>query len=165
MTNLFDPILVLQRLASSGVEFVVIGGYAASLRGAPNITTDTDVCPERSRENLDRLSTALRALHARIRVEGVEDGFPFDHDGESLGRALVWNFQTDGGDLDLCFVPAGTTGFDDLVGQSTRVDIGGFEVRLASLGDIVRSKRAADRPKDHVTLPILDQMLRELPDA
>ena len=106
MTETFDPIKVLRELSEAGVEFVLIGGFAASVLGAPHITTDTDICASRSRENLDRLSSALRSLHARIRVEGVDDGFPFDHDGESLGRALIWNLRTDCGDLDVCFVPA-----------------------------------------------------------
>jgi hypothetical protein len=162
MTSTFEPIAVLRALVDAGVEFVLIGGYAAAVRGAPHVTTDTDVCPLRSPENLDRLSDALRSLHARIRVEGIDGGLPFDHNGGSLARGLIWNLVTDGGDLDICFVPAGTTGYEDLTAEATTVDIGGFDVRLASLADIVRSKRAADRDKDHVVLPILDQMLREL---
>src|SRR5579885_2732587 len=48
----FDPIGALRILSDEGVRFVVIGGYAGGLLGAPLITNDLDICYDRSKDNL-----------------------------------------------------------------------------------------------------------------
>jgi hypothetical protein len=155
----FDPAEILRVLHDHGVEFVVIGGMAAALHGADHITTDIDITPRAARTNLTRLSTALRELDARIRVEGLPDGLVFDHDGESLGRARIWNLTTRSGDLDVSFVPAGTDGFGDLDRHAVTIRLRGVPTRIAALADVVRSKEAADRPKDRLALPTLRRLL------
>jgi hypothetical protein len=61
------PLDACEALVSRRVRFVVIGGFAAQLRGSPSITQDTDVCYERTPENLERLAQALTDLHATLR--------------------------------------------------------------------------------------------------
>ena len=53
---------ILEVLVSQSVEFVVIGGLGAVLQGAPIATFDLDIVPSLSKENLDRLCTALDKL-------------------------------------------------------------------------------------------------------
>jgi predicted nucleotidyltransferase len=155
----FEPERILQVLTAHEVEFVLIGGLAAATHGSPFLTQDVDVTPERSVVNLDRLSAALKELRARIRTQGVEDGMPFDHDGESLAAAGVWNLMTRYGDLDVSFVPNGTGGYPDLVRKAAETRLAGVVVRVAALEDIVRSKQAANRPKDQRVLPTLREIL------
>lgn len=158
----FRPDEILRVLAEHQVEFVVIGGLAAVLHGADYITTDIDVTPRRTRENLDRLSAALDALDARIRVAVLPEGVPFSHDGRSLGRALVWNLQTPYGDLDLTMEPAAfADGWDDLHPDAVVVQLRGVKTEIASLADVIKSKAAADRPKDRVALPSLRALLAQ----
>lgn len=161
MTPDFAPTDTLRELRKHAVDFVCIGGVAAVLRGANYVTFDLDVCPDPTRENLERLSTALRALDARIHVDGVDGGFAFAHDGESLARATVWNLVTTAGRLDLVFTPAGTTGFDDLLRDAEALEFDGMTVLVASLDDIIRSKRSAGRDKDQLSLPILERLRDE----
>ncbi|TFV64472.1 hypothetical protein E4P41_00915 [Geodermatophilus sp. DF01-2] len=80
----FDAEPVLAVLERHNVEFVVVGGYAARLHGAARPTSDVDVTPRTTRDNLDRLASALRELGARIRSDAHPDGFRFDVSGESL---------------------------------------------------------------------------------
>jgi hypothetical protein len=155
----FDPERMLEVLARHGVAYVLIGGYAAILQASPFLTHDIDVTPERSRDNLDRLSAALTELNARVRAEGIAEGLPFAHTGASLADAGVWNLTTDYGDLDISFVPNGTTGFSDLDRDAIAMTIAGVEIRVASLADIIRSKQAANRPKDQRVLPTLREIL------
>lgn len=68
----FQPRLVIETLNRHGVRYVLIGGVAATLHGSPLRTGDTDICPDSHPDNLDRLASALRALKARFRTEGVE---------------------------------------------------------------------------------------------
>jgi predicted nucleotidyltransferase len=151
--------VVLESLERHGVRFILIGGLAAILNGSPFPTEDVDITPERSRENLDRLSAALDELHARIYTASEPEGIPFRHDGGSLGGVEVWNLNTDGGRLDISFMPNGTTGYSDLARDAFEVDLHGVEVRVASLADVIRSKQAANRPKDQRVLPTLREIL------
>jgi hypothetical protein len=156
----FEPAEILRVLAEHDVEFVVIGGMAAALHGADYITVDLDVTPRRTLENLDRVSSALEVLDARIRVVGIPDGLPFSHDGRSLGQSAVWNLQTRFGDLDLAMEPAGFDGgWDDLHPGIVVVHLGGVPTEVAGLADVITSKAAADRPKDRAMLPTLRALL------
>jgi predicted nucleotidyltransferase len=146
-------------LTEHGVRFVLIGGLAAQAQGSPFPTEDVDVTPDRSAQNLTDLSAALRELNARIRTSAVEGGLAFDHDGESLAAAGVWNLTTDAGDLDISFVPTGTEGYADLIRDARATEIFGVVVPIASLADIIRSKQAANRPKDQRVLPTLREIL------
>ncbi len=62
-----DPLVVA--LARHGVDFIAIGGWAvrAQRYDLGRVTYDVDVTPERSRENLQRLSEALDDLGAEVR--------------------------------------------------------------------------------------------------
>lgn len=162
----FDPVRVIEVLADHGVEFVVIGGFAAELHGAPiPATQDVDVTPSLSPENLARLSSALDDLGARIRVDAEPEGFAFSHDAASLGRAHVWNLTCPAGSFDLTFQPSGTTGYDDLVRSASVLRVHGHPVAVAALADIIRSKEAAGRPKDLATLPMLTRWLRAVEEV
>ncbi len=155
------PERILGVLADHGVRFVLVGGFAAVIHGSPYVTTDVDVVPERSEDNLRRLSEGLRALHARVWTEDEPDGVPFDHDPRSLAEANVWNLVTDHGRLDVTFEPSGTAGFEDLARDAVRLTILGVDVDVASLADVIRSKEAAGREKDRLVLPVLRRILEE----
>jgi hypothetical protein len=155
----FDPRAIFDVLERHGVRYVVIGGVAAILHGAAHVTTDVDVVPQDARDNLERLSDALKEIHARIRVSGEPDGVPFDHSAESLARVRIWNLQTDIGDLDVTFEPSGTHGYDDLKRDAIVMRLRSGNVPVASLADVIRSKEAADRPRDRAVLPGLRALL------
>jgi hypothetical protein len=155
----FRPQEILRVLDEHGVRYVLIGGLAAMLHGAPHVTTDVDVVPEDGQANLERLSAALRDLDARIRTTGEPEGIPFDHSAESLSRVRVWNLQTSKGDLDITFEPSGTRGYDDLRRDVVRMEVRGIDVPVASLADVVRSKEAAGRARDRAALPALRELL------
>jgi predicted nucleotidyltransferase len=155
------PQEIFATLERHAVRYVLIGGMAAILHGAPHVTTDVDIVPEEGRANLQRLSAALKELNARIRIAGEPEGVPFDHSGESLSRVRIWNLVTDLGDLDITFVPSGTSGYDDLIRDAQRMSVRGIEVPVASLADVIRSKEAAGREKDRLVLPVLRRLLEE----
>ena len=155
----FDPQAALGVLQEHGVLFVAIGGYAAILQGSPYPTTDVDITPEASAENLTRLADALRALQARVRHPDVPEGLPFSCDATSLASAVFWNLTTRFGDLDISFTPAGTQGYPDLLRDALTVELRGRPVRVAHLADVIRSKDAANRDKDRRVLPVLRQLL------
>lgn len=156
----FRPDEVIRILHEHHVRFVLIGGLAATLHGSAHPTFDIDITPDESPENLQRLSAALRALDARVRVDGIPGGLPFDHDAASLARMTVLNLVTKAGDLDIAMHPAGVATFSEWNSGAIDLVVLGVPVRVAGLDEIIRSKEAAGRDKDRVTLPLL-RVLRD----
>lgn len=155
-TSSFDPIEMLRVLSRSEVKFVVIGGYAAELLGAPLMTMDLDVCYERSAENMERLAAALRQLGAKLRVANVDEDLPFLLDGLTLAAGDSFTFVTDLGSLDVLGTPSGTKGFRDLVSSAGTVPVADdLSVRVVALADLMRMKRASARIKDKMHLEVL----------
>jgi hypothetical protein len=146
------------------VSYVLIGGLAAVFHGSPFSTEDADITPDNDRQNLDRLAAALRELNAQVRTEDVPEGLPFACDAASLAAAQTWNLTTDAGDLDVAFQPSGTQGYADLRRDAVGVELYDVAVEVASLGDVVRSKQAANRPKDQRVLPVLRELLAQKDD-
>jgi len=157
----FAPERILDVLVAHGVQFVLIGGLAAVAHGSPLLTEDVDVTPEVSERNLDRLAQALRRLDARVRHPDIPEGLPFAWDATSLASAISWNLTTPHGDLDISFTPAGTAGYASLISESRPFSFRGVTVQLANLDAVVRSKAAADRPKDRRALPVLRELLAQ----
>lgn len=159
----FHPAEILAVLDRHGVQYVLVGGYAAQLHGAKRPTTDIDVTPATTLANLNRLAAALRDLRATIRVDDLPEGLPFDTSAEALAGVRTLNLRSPHGDLDLTFTPDGTGGYPDLIRAASTRDIAGIQVHLASLEDIIRSKRAAARPKDLRALPELVRLASPAP--
>lgn len=145
-----------------GVEYVLIGGLAAVLHGSPLPTVDADICPSEDHENLCRLAGALEDLDARVRTPDTAEGVRFPRDAKFLSGVAMLNLVTRAGDLDLTFTPAGTAGYADLAARAGSVLVHGVSVPVASLEDVIRSKEAANRPKDLRALPTLRQLLEEI---
>jgi hypothetical protein len=154
---------ILAALNRHGVEYVVIGAFAAIAQGAPiDATYDIDVTPRRSPQNLTRLSQALSDLGARIRVDVPAEGLEFSHDAKSLGAMEMLNLTCPAGDFDLVFTPsAAPHGYEDLEPASVMIGIGEQTARAASVADVLRSKEEAGRDKDIRSLPLLRRFVRE----
>ena len=56
---------LLQALHEAGVDFIVVGGAAVVLHGAPVTTQDVDIVPRVDADNIARLMTLLEELDAR----------------------------------------------------------------------------------------------------
>jgi hypothetical protein len=143
----FAPLDALEALVGHRVRFVVIGGFAAQLLGSSLLTGDLDICYSRDDENLVGLSKALRALGARLR--GAPKGVSFVLDSKTLRAGDRFTFETAAGALDCLGAPAGIPGgYEELERAAEELEIDGYRVKVASIDDLIRMKRAAGRPKD-----------------
>jgi hypothetical protein len=164
MTFVFDPDRILWVLHRREVRFVVIGGLAGNLLGTADITNDLDICYARDRDNLERLAEALKELGARLRVTREPDAdLPFQLDATTLANGDSFTFATDAGDFDILGTPRGTHGFEDLDAGAADLDLGeGLVVRVASIDDLMRMKRASARAKDLLQLEHLGALRDEI---
>jgi predicted nucleotidyltransferase len=154
----FRPTQLVRRLVDAGVDFVVIGGYAAIAHGSVQITRDLDICYSDDQANLEALGSALVALDARLR--GVAEDVPFVPDGRTLRRTRVLTLDTDDGPLDILADPAGAPGYSALKKRAIKAPVAGVTVRVASLKDLIAMKRASGRPKDLLAVEELEAIAR-----
>jgi predicted nucleotidyltransferase len=160
----FNPKQILQVLTKHGVNFVVLGGIAGTIHGSPLPTSDVDICPALDNRNLQRLAEALKELDAKMMATAETEGLPLDWTEQLLRKSLLEikfvNLITKHGQLDLLYRPAGTEGFKDLSRRAVAKHVDGeIEVRIAALGDVIRSKQAAGRQRDLEQLPTLRKLL------
>jgi hypothetical protein len=154
---------LIEVLDLHGVEYLVIGGVAAQAYGAARPTLDFDCLIRRSADNFDRLASAMRELHARLRIEGLTDAesteLPVQIDGLTLSRSEISTWRTDAGALDILIDMPNRQGrhltYTELSGDAEQLEFAGVAIRVAGLEAIIESKEWADRPKDHEALPEL----------
>lgn len=147
------------KLLAHGVEFIVIGGQAENLHGSPRVTYDVDLCYRRTPENLARLAGALTEL--KVRLRGAPPDLPFRLDARSLAAGTNFTFAADMGDLDLLGYVEPLGGYDEVAAHATTIRVGGMDLRVISLDDLLRIKRHIKRPKDRESLHHLEAIKRQ----
>jgi hypothetical protein len=148
----------LDVLARHGVDFVVVGGVAAVLAGAPISTFDLDIVPARNPDNLVRLVAALSEIDARYRDLTGRDLRP---DAAGLAGPGHHLLLTTCGPIDVLGTIGQGDGYDQLLADVVERQIGEHRVRTLGLASLIRTKEAAGRAKDLAVLAILRRTLEE----
>jgi len=138
-----------RQLKSIGLEAVLIGNAAAALQGAPVTTVDFDFMFRKTPRNLRKLKTLATALGATV----MRPYYP----ASDLYRVV----RDDGLQLDFMPTIHGVRSFEGLRDRGQIIDVGGTTIRVASLRDIIRSKKAAQRPRDLAVMHVLETALEE----
>jgi predicted nucleotidyltransferase len=149
---------IITRLADSQVEFIVAGGVSGILQGAPITTQDIDLCYRRTPVNLSRLASALAPLQPRLR--GVPPGLPNIFDEHTLNLGTNFTLEIEDEKLDLLGEMIAIGNYEQLLNQIDDFDVAGHTVKVLRLEDLIKTKRAAGRPKDVAVLPILEATLK-----
>jgi len=150
---------LLAKLCDAGVEFIIVGGAAAVIQGAPITTNDLDIVHRRTPENVARLLEVLLRLDATMRYDLANRGLR--PTAEMLaGRGQI-NLSTSLGPIDpLCELDEGQ-GYEELLVHSQSVIDEGRPLRVLDLPMLIAVKAKAGRPKDRLVLPILIATLEE----
>jgi hypothetical protein len=158
----FDGAALLTALAERQVSYVIVGGFAVIAHGVIRTTSDLDICPDPSSDNLRRLAALLEAADA-VQV-GVGDfkpeEMPLDpRRPEDLAQGGNFRLTTRFGALDIMQWLSGIDAdhaYPVLARDAVDGTVGGVSVRVASLEALRRMKRAAGRAKDLDDLRQLD---------
>ena len=147
---------LLRVLNRHRIDFIVVGGVAALLEGAPILTLDLDVLIDRAPQNLDRVMAALREIKAHYRDPA---GRWIEPDLAKLATMRMHLLLTDLGALDLLTTITNGLTYADLLHRIVGFQLGEERVQVLALDAVIEAKEFADRPKDHAVLPVLRQTL------
>jgi predicted nucleotidyltransferase len=146
-----SPLLarVVAALAGQKLEAVLIGNAAAAIHGAPVTTLDFDFMFRDTPTNLRKLKAVAASLDAMILR-------PFSP------VSKLYRVVDDASGLQADFMPVihGVRSFEGLRSRATEFAIGKVTAKVASLPDIIASKKAAGRERDLAVLPVLEKTLK-----
>jgi predicted nucleotidyltransferase len=149
----------LRALHDGGVEFILVGGLAAAVNGAPVSTFDIDVVHSRDSANVARILSVLEALDAVFRIQPERRLRPNASHLASTGHL---NLITRHGPLDLLGTIVNALGYRDLLPHSVELDISeGLRIRVLDLETLIAIKEELGGEKDRAMLPILRRTLEE----
>jgi predicted nucleotidyltransferase len=149
----------LRALHDAGIEFILVGGLAAVLNGAPVNTFDVDVVHSRDAANIDRLLQVLELLDAVFRIQPERRLKP---NASHLASAGHLNLITKYGPLDLLGTIGRSQGYQELIPHSVELTISeGVRIRVLDLETLIAMKEELGGEKDRAVLPILRRTLEE----
>jgi hypothetical protein len=129
---------MLQALADEKVSFLLVGAYAMAAHGYPRATMDIDIWVMPSAENAKAVMRALSRFGAPLLNLAKED----------LQKAgTVFQIGVAPRRIDIITAASGLQ-FEETFERSLAVDIEGIQVRVPTIDDLIRNKRATGRTKD-----------------
>ena len=154
-----DYTALIPLLVENEIDFIVVGGAAATVYGSARLTLDLDIVYSRDNLNLERIVRALEPIQPYLR--GAPPGLPFEWSVETLRKGLNFTLITTMGALDLLGEIVGGGGYEQLKSQTIQIEVAGVECSCLSLERLIEVKRAAGRPKDLEAIAELQQILEE----
>jgi len=150
---------ILRVLRKEKVDFIVVGGVAGVLQGAPITTFDLDLVHSRDSANIERLLGALELLGAHYRLPGAAQKKPERSHLLSSGHQIL---MTREGPLDLLGTIGCSRSYEDLIGKTVRLQIGkGLQVSVLELDSLIEVKEETAGEKDKAALIVLRRTAQE----
>jgi hypothetical protein len=134
---------LLSSLLKHNVRFMVVGLSAATLQGAPVVTQDVDLWFEKLGD--DTISRALQEVGAAYVPPSINNPPMLAGAGAEL--------------FDIVIRMDGLGTFAEEVRNCVEIPIGRHKLKVLALDRILASKLAANRPKDKLTIPVLQDAL------
>ena len=150
---------LLRVLADARVEFIIVGGAAATAHGSVRLTLDLDVVYARTPANHERLVAALAPYSPYQR--DAPRGLPFRWDRATLQRGLNFTLTTLLGALDVFGEIAGGGTYERLLPDTIEIEVFGTTCRCLTLSRLIDAKRAAGRPRDFEAIAELEAIRDE----
>jgi len=148
---------ILEVLNRNEVEYIVVGGVAAVIHGAPTTTFDLDTLVRLSDNNAERLARALSQLGARFREHHAAIRPTID-DILAGGHLLL---MTRAGPLDVLGYIGEQQRYENLLSASSEISMNMGSLRVLDLEALIAEKKRMGRPKDSAAVELLEQVLRQ----
>jgi len=152
-----DLSALLKGLNEARVQFILVGGLAAVVQGAPVTTFDLDIVPRQSEKNLARLMQFLESVDAYLRRPDDKILKPQQKDLMGGGHVLL---ATRFGALDILAKIEKDLGYEELLPSSIDIEFKGYKINVLDLETIVAIKRNTTDPEEQYRLKIYETTLR-----
>jgi hypothetical protein len=129
---------MLSAFCEEQVEFMVVGAYALAFHGFPRATGDIDLWVGCSDENAERVWRALKRFGAPLSDLTVAD---------LKTPRMVFQIGIVPRRIDI-LTSIGGVEFDEAKAECRQVEIEGLRIPILGRAHLLRSKKAAGRPKD-----------------
>jgi hypothetical protein len=150
---------ILEGLLEADIKFILVGGLAAVVQGAPVTTMDIDIVHNRSPENISRLITFLKSIDATYRRPDDKGIGPNEGDLSGMGHFL---FTTRFGPLDVLASIEQGKDYEDLLEHTVEIEFRGHIIRVLNLKTLVELKKTSREAKDKQRLIVLEETLRQV---
>ncbi len=144
---------IARSFAEYHIDAVMIGNAAAALQGAPVTTVDVDFlfCQKDLRDTFRKLvALAQQYEYTFMEIERTARGYRmFRLEEKRTGFAIDILFEADGIQYETIFP------------RASKVCFGKHFLYVASLEDVLMSKKSSNRLKDVATIPLLEMTLHE----
>ena len=127
--------------------------------------SDADQILRRSLGEVRKQHVSLRPTLGKLLASwsayprGVEKGGPFIMDAKTLRGAPVVTLTSNEGEIDVMDQVSGTGRYRSVRAHSEEIEAFGVNFRVLDLPTLIKSKRAAGRPRDFEHLPELEALL------
>ena len=139
---------MLQCLVDEGVKFLLVGAYALAAHGYPRATMDIDLWVMPSLDNAQAVLRALRKFGAPLHGLSSADLQKDD---------TVFQIGVAPRRIDIITGASGLR-FEEAFQDSSLIEIEGLQIRILSIGDLIRNKRATGRTKDLADAEALESL-------
>ena len=139
---------MLQCLVAERVKFLLVGAYALAAHGYPRATMDIDVWVMPSPENAEAVLQALRHFGSPLQNLTAEDLLKDD---------TIFQIGIAPRRIDIITGASGLR-FEEAFAHSSEIDIDGLRIRIPSVADLIRNKKATGRTKDLADIEALENL-------
>ena len=145
-------------LEKAEIPYAIVGGYAVALHGAVRGTVDVDLVIEWSLKNLERAENALKKIGLVSQIPiSAENLFHFREEYIQNRNLIAWNFYNPSNPLNQVDI---IINYDLKDANSTkRIKSPLGVIKILSLNDLLKMKKASGRPQDLEDVKALEMLL------
>jgi len=144
-----DLSLLIQRIISAKIEWVLVGDYAAVFHGVTQVNQSVELCLRFCEENLLRLQSALAGLHPVHRM--TPQKLPLELAPGHCGHLKNLYLNTDLGNIDCLSEVLGVGGYEEVLRNSQPLHLSFGDCRVLNIDTLILAKEAMNRPHDQLT--------------
>lgn len=132
---------LLEGLSGAGIEFILVGGLAAVIQGAPVTTMDLDIVHRQTPDNINKLLAFLKTIEAWHRR--LDDKI-LEPTAEQLSAPDHCLLRTRFGPLDVLSAIEHGQSYDELLAHTVEIEFRNHTLRVLRLDTLIKLKESSN---------------------
>ena len=148
---------VIECLNTHKVAYALVGGYAVALHGAVRGTIDVDIVIQLSKTAFRKAENALLSIGLKPRLPvSADEVFDFREEYINNKNLIAWSFINPDRPSEIVDIII-TDNLKEI--KTVTKSALGLKVKVASIPDLIRLKKAAGREQDLLDIKALEKLL------